>query len=142
MKKMLWLLSLTMFVSYTLSAQDQDRDRTRQRDRIHQEDHLRLLDGKLYLWKEGKAVQLMEQYKLKNGTIVNTDGSYQLQNQKRYQLRSGECLDMDGNRYLNQNRFNNRKMMSNKQIERVQTRFRTENRNRATQQPGRGGRSD
>jgi hypothetical protein len=73
------------------------------------------------LVNQGVATPLREPYKLKNGTTVNPDGSYQLQNQQKFQLRNGECLDLNGNRYLNQNRFNQRKMMTNKQIERVRT---------------------
>lgn len=122
MKKIIvMLVSLFLVTGGVVLAQDQDRDRIKKQDRIHQEDHLRLLDGKLYLYKQGIQSEVKEQMRLNNGTVVNTDGSYQLQNQERYQLRNGECLDMTGNRYLNQNRFNKRTMMTNKQIEQART---------------------
>jgi hypothetical protein len=122
MKKILILLATVLFVTTgPIQAQDRDRDQTKKQDRIHQEDHLRLQDGSCLLVNQGVATPLREPYKLKNGTTVNPDGSYQLQNQQKFQLRNGECLDLNGNRYLNQNRFNQRKMMTNKQIERVRT---------------------
>lgn len=120
MKKIFLLLASALFLTGgAVMAQDQDRDRTKQQDRIHQEDHLRLKDGSCLIVKKGVETKLQEPLKLTNGTVVNPDGSYQLQNQQRYQLRDGECLDMNGNRYLNQNRFNRRVAMTNKQIERI-----------------------
>lgn len=122
MKKILILFATAIFViTGAVQAQDRDRDQTKKQDRIHQEDHLRLQDGSCLLVNKGVSTPLREPYKLKNGTIVNPDGSYQLQNQQKLQLRNGECLDLNGNRYLNQNKFNQRKMMTNKQIERVRT---------------------
>lgn len=128
----LLLASVLLIAGSTAKAQDQKRDR------IHQEDHLRLQDGSCLLVKDGVPTQLQTQYKLDNGTVINPDGSYQLQNQQRYQLRNGECLDMKGNRYLNQNQFNRRVMMTNKQIERVKTRATNQGRqvNRAGQRKG------
>lgn len=123
-KYLVMLLSLFLATSFTLLAQDQDRTQDRlqdrKQDRIHQEDHLRLLDGVLYQYKLGVQEKVQAQIRLKNGAMVNPDGSYQLQNQDRLQLRNGECMDMDGNRYMNQSRFNNRKMMTQKQINRAQ----------------------
>jgi hypothetical protein len=120
MKKLVVVFaSLFLMAGSTIFAQDQDRTKTQ--DRIHQEDHLRLQDGKLYLVNKGVQNQVKEQVKLSNGVVVNPDGTYQLQNQQKYQLRDGECMDMNGNRYLNQNRFNRREMMTNKQMEKMRT---------------------
>lgn len=118
MKKMLFMLvSFFLIAGTAVTAQDQ----IQKKDRIHQEDHLRLQDGSCMLVKDGVPTKLQTQLKLNNGTVVNPDGSYQLQNQQKYQLRDGECLDMSGNRYLNQNKFNKRVMMTNKQVEKVRT---------------------
>lgn len=118
MKKMFFMLvSLFLVAGTAVTAQDQ----IQKKDRIHQEDHLRLQDGSCLLVKDGVPTKLQTQLKLNNGTVVNPDGSYQLQNQQKHQLRDGECLDMSGNRYLNQNKFNKRVMMTNKQVERVRT---------------------
>lgn len=121
MKKIMLALILLITGSSVL-AQVQDKVRVMKQDRIHQEDHLRFLDGKLYRYNQGVQSQVMEQVRLANGTVVNPDGSYQLQNQERYQLNQGECMDMDGNRYRNENRFNKRRMMTEQQIEQNRTR--------------------
>lgn len=126
MKKMLSvLLSLLFLAGTTVIAQDQDQIRLK--DRIHQEDHLMLKDGSCLLVQDGVPSAIQSQMRLNNGTIVNPDGSYQLQNQQRYQLKNGEYMDMDGNRYLNQNKFNNRVQMTNRQIERARTNYMNKN---------------
>lgn len=133
------LVSLFLVAGTVVNAQDQDKDQIRKQDRIHQEDHLMLKDGSCLLVKQGVPTKIQTQLKLNNGIVVNPDGSYQLQNQQKYQLRDGECLDMNGNRYLNQNRFNNRQMMTIRQIERSRTN--TMNKNKPGNQGGvrRGG---
>ncbi len=133
------LVSLFLVAGTVVNAQDQDKDQIRKQDRIHQEDHLMLKDGSCLLVKQGVPTKIQTQLKLNNGIVVNPDGSYQLQNQQKYQLRDGECLDMNGNRYLNQNRYNNRQMMTIRQIERSRTN--TMNKNKPGNQGGarRGG---
>ena len=91
-------------------------------------------DGSCLLVKDGVPTKLQTQLKLNNGSVVNPDGSYQLQNQKKYQLRNGEYLDMNCNRYLNQNQYNKKAMMSNKQIESV--RIKAINQNGSVNQVG------
>ncbi|HJS56396.1 MAG TPA: DUF6799 domain-containing protein [Chitinophagaceae bacterium] len=118
MKKLFYMF-LSFFLVTSILTTVKAQDKIQQQDRIHQEDHLRLQDGSCLSVKDGVPTKLQKQLKLNNGTVVNPDGSYQLQNQERYQLRDGECLDMNGNRYLNQKKFNKRAMMSNKKIERV-----------------------
>lgn len=135
---LLALLAIVMMSGTVVLSQDQDRDRLQKQLRIHQEDHLYLKDGKLYQVKAGVQTQLQEQFKLKNGTVVNPDGSYQLQNRERYQLRDGECMDMDGNRYRNQNMYNRRVRMTDKQLERERTRSNNQNQNRQGNRSGGG----
>jgi len=108
------LLLILLGAGSIVKAQQQDQ--VQKQDRIHQEEHFRYYDGKLYQYKDGVQSQVMEQVRLKNGTVINPDGSYQLQNQERYQLRTGECMDMDGLRYRTHNQFNNRRSIPNKQI--------------------------
>lgn len=126
MKKFLFMLTSLLFMVVVANAQDtlRDRDQTKKqapiRDRIHQEDHLMLLDGKLYLVEDGERTLVQSQLKLRNGGVANPDGSYQLQNQDRMKLRNGECLDMDGNRYQSQQRYNQRHMMTQREIQRSQ----------------------
>lgn len=141
--KKIFLMFLSLFIIMsvsnsqdTLRQRDRDRAPIQKRDRIHQEDHLLLLDGKLYSVKQGIRTQVQNQVKLQNGTEVNSDGSYKLRNQESYQLRNGECLDMSGNRYLNQNRFNQRRMMTQQQMNRMKNTNRMQDRQMNTKKRG------
>lgn len=113
------LLIIFLGAGGILKAQQQDQ--IQKQDRIHQEDHYRFYDGKLYQYKNGVQNQVMEQVRLRNGTVLNPDGSYLLQNQERFQLRQGECLDMDGLRYRTHNQFNKRRSIPDKQINQKRT---------------------
>ncbi len=117
-----------------LYAQDQtqQKDRIQKRDRIHQEDHLMFQDGKFYQYHNGERTQLQKQVQLKNGTICNPDGTCQLKDKTQLRLRNGECLDMNGNQYRNQNKFNKNKMMRQSQMNRNQN----SNMNRGSQGSG------
>lgn len=125
MKKILSILVFLLMTGSIASAQDvpsqtnQDQTRIQKKDRLNQQEHLMFQDGKLYRMQEGVRTQVQEQVRLENGTVVNPDGSYQLQNQERYQLRDGECLDMQGNMYKNEKRFNKRHMMTQKQMDKA-----------------------
>ncbi len=125
--KIILLILLIMGTGELLMAQEQDR--VQNQDRIRQEDHYRYLDGQLFQYRNGVQSRVMEQQRLTNGTILNPDGSYQLQNQNRYQLRQGECLDKNGLVYKNQKRFNKRKSISNTKINQRRDREIIRNRN-------------
>lgn len=122
MKKMMMTLLALVLAGGISFAQDQtqQQDKLQKRDRIHQEEHLLYQDGKLYQYRNGERTQLQKQVQLKNGTVCNPDGTCQLKDKTQLRLRNGECLDMTGNRYLNQNKFNNNKTMRQNQINRIQ----------------------
>lgn len=130
MKKMLMILVSLFIVSGGVYAQDQlqKRDKTQKQDRIHQQDHLQFENGTLYQVKEGVRTQLQTQLRLKDGTLCNPDGTCTLQNQTQLRLRNGECLDMEGNRYMNQNKFNKGKMMNERQTQKLQNKSMKQNR--------------
>lgn len=125
MKKLLIILSSLFLMNIVVSGQDtlrqkdQTKLQTQKKDRIHQEDHLVFTDGKLYRWQNGVRSQVQSQVQLRNGGVANPDGSYQLRNQERLQLQNGECLDMDGNQYKNQERFNQRRMMTKQEMQQI-----------------------
>lgn len=113
MKKVFFMLvSLLLVTGALVTAQD----KIQKKDRIHQEDHLLLQDGSCVLVNAGVSTRLAKPYQLNNGTTVNIDGSYILKDQQKLYLRDGECLDMNGARYLNLDKFNKRVIMTNKQI--------------------------
>jgi len=69
------------------------------------QEHLMFQGGQMYRIRNQEKTQLNESMILKDGTKVNPDGNIQLKDQKQQRLRDGECLDMQGNRYENQDRF-------------------------------------
>lgn len=119
--------------------QTQQKDRIQKRDRIHQEDHLLYQGGKLYQYRNGERTQLQQQLQLKNGTVCNPDGTCQLKDRTQLRLRDGQCLDMSGNRYMNQNKFNKNKMMRQSQMNRMQNSQMNRAGQRSGNRTGRGG---
>lgn len=123
MKNLIAVIISFIMIAGTVQAQDtvRKRDQTQsgvqKRDRIHQEEHLHLQDGKLYQIRKGVRSEVKSQIKLKNGTVVNPDGSYMLKNQERLRMSNGECMDMSGNIYKNQNMFNKRQMMNRTEMQ-------------------------
>jgi len=86
------------------------------------EPHFMYQNGKMYRIENQAQSQLRQRWMLDDGTVVNPDGSLQMQNGKRDQLRNGECLDWEGRRYENQDRF--RERMEQRVRDRMQMRDR------------------
>ena len=122
MKNLIAVTIAFIIIAGTVQAQDTvlERDQTRsgiqKRDRVNQEEHLYFQDGKLYQMRQGVRNEVKSQIKLKNGSVVNPDGSYMLKNQERLRLSNGECMDMSGNVYKNRNMFNERRMMNHAEM--------------------------
>lgn len=119
--KKIWIIALLLIAGNQLSAQqpatgDRDRDRLQQKDRLRTEDHLMMKDGKMYQVKNGTATALTSSMTLKNGWTVAPNGNCQLANKETFQMRNGQYMDMQGNRYMNQKRFTERKMMTEKEM--------------------------
>jgi Domain of unknown function (DUF6799) len=122
--RIVMLISLAVFSGGAVMGQDQDRtmnqdkdiQKIQKRDRIHQEDHLIMEDGRLYQYRAGVKTQVKDRVRLNNGTTVNPDGTCQLKNKEQSTMKNGQCLDMAGNKYQNRNKFNKNKMMSEKQM--------------------------
>lgn len=68
-------------------------------------EHLIMKDGKMYHNMNGKEMVMQNQMMLRNGTVMHTDGSYQLKNGKHKQLRNGHCMDMNGRKYRSHQMF-------------------------------------
>lgn len=118
MKKLLVITSLFLLYMSVGQAQEKTRENERKeemkeqkKDRVHTEEHLLFMDGKLYQVRQGERTMLNSEMKLKNGTVVKPDGSYELMNKQRHQLKNGEILDMEGHHYMNQAMFNKRERM-------------------------------
>jgi hypothetical protein len=125
MKKILIVLAILMLATTTTNAQDSIRSgakkngQIQKRDRIHQEEHFMFQDGKLYRMQQGVRSEIKEETQLRNGTILHPDGSYILQNKERMQLQNGECMDVAGNMYQNQKKFNQGTMMNKQKMQKM-----------------------
>jgi hypothetical protein len=59
-------------------------------------DCCKLENGKMMCTKEGKTKPMEKSIRLKNGTVVMTDGTLKSKDGKTTQLKDGECVDMKG----------------------------------------------
>jgi hypothetical protein len=62
-------------------------------------------NGQMYRIQNQERTQLQQQLALQDGSVVLPDGSVKKQDRERLRLKDGECLDMEGNRYENQERW-------------------------------------
>ncbi|MCB0473486.1 MAG: hypothetical protein KDC56_10550, partial [Flavobacteriaceae bacterium] len=60
-----------------------------------------LIDGEMYKVLNHNQLDVNNQMSLKNGTVVNPDGTYHTMDPKRLRLLDGECLDMNGEIFRN-----------------------------------------
>ena len=87
------------------------------RERNQNRVHYVSMDGDMLQVRNQMQERLQTSMTLKDGTVVNPDGTYQNQARKQLRLQEGECLNMDGQ--LHQNQFQYRKQsLQNKGHER------------------------
>lgn len=103
MKKLVLLAVTLFFASGVVLAQDIALD----------SDYCILLNEKVYHYQEEGVNLLKEDLTLKNGTIVNPDGTLVLKNGKQEKLKDGECIGMSGKKYKDQASLN-KKLLSRK----------------------------
>jgi hypothetical protein len=60
--------------------------------------------GKMYQYQNQERTQLEQQATLQNGTTIDPDGNM-LSKNKQVRLKEGECVDTEGNRYENHQRY-------------------------------------
>ncbi len=65
--------------------------------------HYVSMDGEMLQVRNQMQERLQTSMTLKDGTVVNPDGTYQNRDRKQLRLQDGECLNMDGQ--LHQNQF-------------------------------------
>lgn len=90
------------------SNQNQFRRQVESRLQAGAQEHLVYQNGQMYRFRNNEQEQVQEQVRLGNGIVVNPDGTYQNRNGKQLRLRDGECLDMEGKKYMSQQRFRER----------------------------------
>ncbi len=97
------IVAITVFLFISASAQERDQDR--EQVRLQDREYYMFQDGQMHRIREGSRTQLQTQVRLNNGTIIEPNGYFQVANRKRKLLRNGECIDFEGNRYRNQERY-------------------------------------
>ncbi len=121
MKKIAVLLALVLWVGVVL-AQEKPDSIQKQKTKpilvpVQEENYLIFDKGKLYEVKKEAWIEVKVPVTLKNGIVVNKDGSYQTQDKKQRQLKNGEYLDLKGNHYPNKSRFKEHRPTTEKEIE-------------------------
>lgn len=105
MKKIL-LAAMSIVLMTTASfAQQGPTGNANQQGSTVNDEHLIMKDSKMYHSLNGKEMMMENQITLHNSTVMNSDGSYQLQNGKKRQLRNGQCMDMNGKKYRSHQMF-------------------------------------
>ena len=123
MKKFFLVLGLVILFTSAVQAQDttvkegERKDSIQQQGRMHQEEYLLFEGGKLYWMQKGVRFEVKNQIILNNGTVLNPNGSYHIKVHDNFQLANGECFDLSGNRYRNEEMFNQKRMIKKADIE-------------------------
>lgn len=78
--------------------------------------HYMLMDGEMLQIRNQFQEKLQTSMKLKNGTVVNPNGTYQIKNREQKQLKDGQCLNMDGKLFQNQLQHRKTLIQANKKI--------------------------
>ena len=69
---------------------------------IKDRDYCIMQDGEVVMYEKGMPKVIKQSITLKNGTIVNADGSYASKTGKNGKLAEGECFGMSGHKYKNE----------------------------------------
>ena len=103
MKKILLaVMSIVLLTTVAVAQQEQGENKNQQSTN---DEHLLMKDGKMYHNMKGKEVMMQNQMTMHNGTVMHSDGSYQLKNGKQRQLRNGHYMDMNGRKYQSHQMF-------------------------------------
>lgn len=102
---------------YKVQQENKGLTQAQIRERNQNRVHYVSMDGDMLQVRNQMQERLQTSMTLKDGTVVNPDGTYQNQARKQLRLQEGECLNMDGQ--LHQNQFQYRKQsLQNKGNER------------------------
>lgn len=104
MKKLALFLIFAVLCTTKLTAQDQNNS----------QGHLMTVNGDVLLIQNNVPLLMQSRITLSDGSIVNTDGTFQTKDFKRFNLHEGECLDNDGIKYRNECQYRNKIIQENK----------------------------
>ena len=96
MKKLILLITALFISTGTLLAQD---------DNLIDQDYVILQDNVVVMYTKGMPETITEAVTLKDGSVVNPDGSYTCSKNKSFKLKEGECLGMSGKKYATEEKL-------------------------------------
>lgn len=109
MKKTLLVSTFFLLFLGIMNAQNkQDNQNSQEKSTATKNEFLMMKNGKVCHIVNGKQIQLQIQMTMKNGAVVNPDGSCKFKDGKQLKLHNGECMDMNGKTYHSQEMFHER----------------------------------
>ncbi len=96
MKKLILLITVLFISTGALVAQD---------NTIVDQDYCIMQDGAVVKYTKGMPATITDAVTLKDGSVVQPDGSYVCSKNKNFQLKEGECLGMSGKKYASEEKL-------------------------------------
>lgn len=96
MKKLILLITVLFISTGALVAQD---------NTLVDQDYCIMQDGKVMQYTKGMPTTIADAVTLKDGSVVQPDGSYVCSKNKKFQLKEGELLGMSGKKYASEDKL-------------------------------------
>lgn len=118
MKKILVLCIATTMGLGVFAQSDTKMDKMDKTDKMKHEkthDGVMMKDGKMMVMKNGETMEMAEEMKMNNGTMVMKDGSVKMKDGKTMMMKDGEMMDMKGKMHtMKMDKMKDDKMMDDK----------------------------
>lgn len=98
MKKLLIVSAVILLSTGSIFAQDMEgkKHHTEQTGQKKMKDCIMMKDGKMWVMKGGKTMEMSKDMTLANGTMVMTDGTVKMKDGKTMMMKDGESMMMNG----------------------------------------------
>jgi hypothetical protein len=98
MKKLLILSAVFIMSAGATFAQDKMSPQKEHMSKMDKpmKDCVMMKDGKMWVMKGGKSMEMSKTMTMGNGTMVMTDGSVKTKDGKTMMMKDGECMMMNG----------------------------------------------
>jgi hypothetical protein len=99
MKKYFLILLLSAFSIITLEAQQKTPAVADTTDHAvdYKKDCLMMKEGRMFMTKEGKTIDMVGDVTLNDGSVVNQKGVVKMKDGSTKLMHNGDCVDMNGN---------------------------------------------
>ena len=95
MKKLILLMAVLFVSTSALVAQEKLLD----------QDYCIMQDNEVVMYTNGIPKTITSAVTLKDGSVVQPDGSYTCSKNKNFKLKEGECLGMSGKKYASEEKL-------------------------------------